>query len=345
MMVYHTAMCLQSLSAAWHDPLKTPEFCKSLQLACPHCCLSFTDVTCQIFQNSMKSVYLSMPDGFTLEDKGSNQIRWTFHWVSGKMIMSIRFSWWIFIYSVSSMSTSLRLVLYVIFLMTIRIVWATLGIVLTRIGSRADFSAECPRGGAIRTSKRCLGTGFSFIIGYNSHSVLIILCYLYCSRFTHSSRVFPHMIDSSNPTTSFSVCNLDLIATATEVVLSPTPSLSSTSAQGISESQTHLHTMNLIDQTWCSRIIVPDRLRIAYFLPRTCLACHWRIRLVFLILTASSSHSFSNSFFINWEQRSIMNCHYLHWWLPQHSPPAPGTPLHNCLYTVHPQLSLSVVPM
>jgi len=85
-----------------------------------------------------------------------------------------------------------------------------------------------------------------------------------CAKITHSSRVFPHKMDSGNPITTFSVTNLQSIAAATEVKVFPRPISSATSAPGISASQTHLLTMNQMVHTWCARNLVPGRPGIEY---------------------------------------------------------------------------------
>src|SRR5882757_5935385 len=116
----------------------------------------------------------------------------------------------------------------------------------------------------------------------------------FCAKITHSSRVFPHKIDSGDTITTFSVTNLQSIAAATEVKVFPRPILSATTAPGISASQTHLLTMNQMAHTWCARNLVPGKPGIEYLWPGTRSSVDWRIEWAFSSLTASSRHSSSN---------------------------------------------------
>jgi hypothetical protein len=69
----------------------------------------------------------------------------------------------------------------------------------------------------------------------------------------------PHKMDSSNPITTFSVTNLQSIATMTEVKVLPRPMSSTIRAPGISASQTYLLTIYDMAQTWFARNLDPDR--------------------------------------------------------------------------------------
>jgi len=117
---------------------------------------------------------------------------------------------------------------------------------------------------------------------------------LLCTKITHSSRVFPHKMDSGNPITTFSVTNLQSIAAATEVIVFPRLISSASSAPGISASETHLLTMNQITQNWSTKNIVLDRSSIEYLWPSTRSSCDWRIWCAFSTLTSSSKHTCSN---------------------------------------------------
>jgi len=119
-----------------------------------------------------------------------------------------------------------------------------------------------------------------------------------CANITHSSRVFPHKMDSGNPITTFSGTNLQTIAAATEVKVFLRPISSATNAPGISASQTHLFTMNLKSQTCCAKNLVPGRPGIEYLWPGTRSSVDWRIGCAFSSLTASSRHLCSNSLWI-----------------------------------------------
>jgi len=138
------------------------------------------------------------------------------------------------------------------------------------------------------------GTEFSLSKGYHSQSSPIIPASSFCAIFTHSWRVFPHNTDSGNPITTFSVSNLHIIATATEVNVLLRPISSATSTPRMSKSQTHLLTMNLIAQSWCARTLVPGKPGIEYMLPGTRSAIDGWIRQAFRLSTASSRHSCSN---------------------------------------------------
>jgi len=177
-------------------------------------------------------------------------------------------------------------------------VTATPRIVTTRIGSKADFSAEWPCGGVDWISDKSRRTELWLHTRYHSRSSPIIPAKLSCARLTHSSRVFPHKIDSGNPITTFSVSNLHIIAAATVVKVFPRPISSATSAPAISVFQIHPYTINCMPQTWCARNFVPGRRRIKCFWPGTWSSIEWWIRWAFSSLTTSSSHSCSNSLLI-----------------------------------------------
>jgi len=137
--------------------------------------------------------------------------------------------------------------------MTLLNVSATLGIVTTKIGSRAGESAGCLCCGVICISGMLRGTEFCLGDGWQSRPSPVILGKSFCALLRHSSRVFPHKIDSGNRITTFWVSCLHLIAAPTEVKVLPRPILPATSDPGISESQTPLLTMNNMAETWCAR--------------------------------------------------------------------------------------------
>jgi len=139
-------------------------------------------------------------------------------------------------------------------------------------------------------SMKWRGTELCLRNGYHSHTSPIIPGKLFCTIFTHSVRVFPDRIDSGNPITTFAVRILNIIAAATEVKVFPIPISSTTSAPGISASQTHLLTMNQIAQTWWARNLVPGRPGIQYWWPGTRSSVDWRIRWALSSLTAFSRH-------------------------------------------------------
>lgn len=81
--------------------------------------------------------------------------------------------------------------------------------------------------------------------------------------------LFPHIIAIGNATTTFSGCNLHIIATATEVSVLSRCKVSAASAPGTFQSQTHLLIMNHIAQTCCTRNLITGRLGINYLLQAT----------------------------------------------------------------------------
>jgi len=153
--------------------------------------------------------------------------------------------------------------------------------------------------------QQAVGHRIQFWSGYHSSSSPTMPGQSLSANITHSSWVFPHKMDSGNPITTFSVTNLQSIATTTEVKVFPRPISSATSTPGISESQTHLLTMNQMSQTWCARNLVPGRRGIGYLWPGTWSSGDWRIGWAFSSLTASSRHSCSNSLLI-W-LRTVLN--------------------------------------
>jgi len=171
---------------------------------------------------------------------------------------------------------------------------ATPGIVTTRIGSRAEISAGCPWGRVDWISNRRWGTEFNLWSGYHTRSSPTMPGKWLSAKSTHSSRVFPHKMDSGNPITTFSVTNLRSIAAAIEVKVFPRPISSATAATAISASQTHLLTMNQMAQTWCARYLVPGWPGIEYLWPGTRSSVDWQIGWAFSSLTASSWQLCSN---------------------------------------------------
>jgi len=188
-------------------------------------------------------------DGFTLDVKVSYNTWWILNQVSGSSILVFRSLWVRFAYSVWNKLMSWKQVPYVISSMTLLIITATPGIVTTRIGSKSDVSAGCPWGWVDWILARQQGTPCCLRKRYHSRSSLILLGMWFCAIISHSSRVFPHIIDSSNIIITFSESNLHIIAAATEVKVLPRPISSATSAPGISESQSHLLTMNHMAHT------------------------------------------------------------------------------------------------
>jgi len=189
--------------------------------------------------------------------------------------------------------------------MTVLKVSATPGIVTTKIGSRAVTCARYQWGGVACIANRRRGTKCNLWSWYHSRSSPTMLGKSSCAKITHSSRVFPHKMDSGNPITTFSVTNWQSIATATEVEVFPRPISSATSVPGKSASHTHLLTMNQMAWTWRARNLVPGRTGIEYLWPGTQSSVDWWIGWAFSSLTASSRHSCSNSLLI--VLRSVFN--------------------------------------
>jgi len=194
--------------------------------------------------------------------------------------------------------TSLKSVPCVFSSMTVLKVSATPPIVTTKIGSWADISAGCLWGGVVCISNRRRGTEFNLWSGYHSRSSPTMPGKSLCAKITHSSRLFPHKMDSGTPITTFSVTNLQSIAAATEVKVFPRPISSDTSAPGISASQTNLLTMKQMAHTWCTRNLVLGRPGIEYLRSGTRLSVDWWIGWAFSSLTTSSRHSCLNSLLI-----------------------------------------------
>jgi len=241
------------------------QFSHSSQFTNQHCFLSCTDQTHQKSQHSMNSVIVGCCLMVSLSMLRYHVTSWIFHEFSGLSILVFRYSWVRLIFSACNMFMSLKSDPSVISLMTHLNVSATLHIVTTMIGSRADVSAWCPCGGVVCISERWQGTEFYLYNGYHSRSSPINPGKSFCAWLIDSSRVFPHKIDSGNPITTFSVSNLHIIAAAAEVKVLPRPILSATIAPDISESQTHLLTINHMTQTWCARNFIPRRPGTGYF--------------------------------------------------------------------------------
>jgi len=199
-----------------------------------------------------------------------------------------------FTFSASNKFTSWKSVTYAILRVTVLNISASPGIVTITIGSRVEVSTGCPRAGVLWVSKWRRGTECSLCYGYLSCSSPLILWVLFWATFTHSWRVFPHKIVHGNSTTTFSVSIWHIRAVATEVNVFPRPISSSTSGPGISESQTHLLTMNHTAQTGCARNLVPGRCGIESMLPGTRSSIISRISQGFWTPTASWRHSRSN---------------------------------------------------
>jgi len=179
--------------------------------------------------------------------------------------------------------------------MTVENVSATMGIVSTRIGSKAEVCAGCPWGGVVWMSKCQQGTEFSLCNGYHWCSAHIILGYLFCTILTYSSWLFPHQIDSGNPITTFAVSNLHIICTATEVKVLARRISSATGTSGISQSQTHLLTMNNIVQPRYTRSLVLGRQGSECFMPETRSTLDCQMSRAFSSVPISSRHSCGNS--------------------------------------------------
>ena len=177
--------------------------------------------------------------------------------------------------------------------MTLLYISATPGHVTTIIGSRADVSTGCPCVGVVWISMRQQGTECCLGNGYHFRSSKIIPEESLCAIVTHSSRLFLHKIDSSNPIATFSVSSLDIIAAPTVVKILPRSISSATSATGIPDCQTHLPTMNHVAKTWGARNFVPGWAGIESLWPGTPSCGILRIRWAFSGLTASSWHSCS----------------------------------------------------
>jgi len=178
--------------------------------------------------------------------------------------------------------------------MTVLNVSATLGSVTSRIASRADKSAACPWSSVVCISNRRQGRECNLWSGYHSRSSPTILVTLLCAKITHSLQLCHQQMDSGNPSTTFSVTNLQNIAAATEVKVFPRPISSATSAPGISAFQTHLLMMNHLAQSWCARNLVLGRPGIEHLWPGTRSSVYWRRWWALSCLTASSRHSYSN---------------------------------------------------
>ena len=191
-----------------------------------------------------------MLDGIALDVQVLYNTRLIFHRFSDSSIMEFRSSWVRFVYSVCNKLMSFKSVPCVNHSMTVLNMSATSGIVTTMISSSADTCAGCLFGGVDWISNTRQGTKFNFWSRYHSRPSPTMPGKLLCAKITHSSRVSPHQMDSGNPVTTFSVTNLQSMATATKVKVCPRPISSTTSASGILASETHLLTMNRMAQTW-----------------------------------------------------------------------------------------------
>jgi len=125
----------------------------------------------------------------------------------------------------------------------------------------------------------------------------------------HLLSVFLHPIDTGNTTITFSVSNLHITAAATKVNVFLRPISFATSTPGITESHTHLLTMNLTVQIWCGRNLIRGRLAIEYFVPGTQTFIDSWIRHAFSNLTTLWSYSCSNLYSIL--KRSFPNTNLL----------------------------------
>ena len=219
--------------------------------------------------------------------------------------------------------TNLISVPYVILSISLLKVSATLCIVTIRIRSRREECTGCPWGDLVWITERRQSTEFMLCNDDHSGSSQIMSEYMFSAIFTHSTIVFPHKIESSKPTTSFSVSNLHIIATATEVNVLPRPISSATRAHVTSESQTHLHTMKNLTQTWSARNVVVGMPGTEYCCQG--LGLHW--------IGLSDWHSVGGlpqyDFHI-WIHCWVMNCYPLNQGLPHHPPLAPIPLLHHC---------------
>jgi hypothetical protein len=137
--------------------------------------------------------------------------------------------------------------------MTVFKVSPTLHIVTTKIGPWANLSAGCLYGCVACISNRWQVTEFNLKSRYHSHSSMTMLGKLLSGQITHSSGVFPYKMGSGNTITTFLVTNVQSIATATKVKVSPRPISSTSGAHGIPASQTHLLTVNQMAEIWCTR--------------------------------------------------------------------------------------------
>jgi hypothetical protein len=144
-------------------------------------------------------------DGFTLHVKvlyGSWRI---FHQYSASSRLGFRFSLVILLLSKSNLAAIFPTIPYVFTSMTLLNDSSTQGSITTRIGSRAMISTRCSQGGVVLISKLLQGTEFSHCNGKHSHFTPLMPGLLFCTKFTHFSRIFPHKMDSSNPGTIFSL--------------------------------------------------------------------------------------------------------------------------------------------
>lgn len=171
-----------------------------------------------------------------------------FHRFSDMVILLFKFLQVRFEFSVCNRFGSWKLVQVVIPSMTLMNLSSTMGIVTTSIGSHTKVSTGCSWGGVVLISIRRQGTVFSLFSGSHSHSLPIITGLLFGTISAYSSSVFPHKSHCGNPVRTVLVSHLDIIATATEVIILPRPIASATGGSGTSESKTHLLIMNHVSQ-------------------------------------------------------------------------------------------------
>lgn len=153
------------------------------------------------------------------------------------------------------------------------------------IGSSARVNARCLWGGVVWSFKWGWGTQFCLCTWYQSQSSPIISGLALWATFSNSSMVFPLIIESGNPITIVAFWIMHIIDSPTDVNIFLRPSLFATSPAAISKSQTHLHTMNNIVETWCTRNVAQGSLEIDCLLPGTRLPLNWWIGPAFSIPT------------------------------------------------------------
>jgi len=183
--------------------------------------------------------------------------------------------------------------------MTLFNVSVTDAIVMTTIGSRAEASSVNSTVRVVWMSKWWRGIEFSLSNGYHSHSSLIITEWKFGVLFTHSPRVFHHMIDSANSAMTISSRDWNIIVMVSQVTIFLMPISSATSTPVISKSQTYHFMMNHIAHTWCARNQLPSRPGIEYLFPATQSSCDWWIGWLFTSRTTASRHAGSNSWQIS----------------------------------------------
>jgi len=161
-----------------------------------------------------------------------------------------------------------------------------------------------------------------------------------CAIFSHLCSVFPNKIDSCNPTTTFSIRNVHVIAVATEVNIFQRPIGLATSSPGIAESQTHLVMINHSTHTAHSRNLIHSRPWDAYLVREPQLSFDWGTRWAFRTWLP---HPDTVDYVHSWMCRVrciILNQYNLDQRSPHHSL-ASKPVLHLCLFWYCPQWSLS----